>query len=247
MAYPGGKGRIHQKIISLIPPHRVYVEAFLGGGAVMLAKRPAHFSVGIDLDPRVVAAWRARRIDGLSLVQCDAIDWLSRYEFVGEEFLYCDPPYPAQTRRSRRVYRYEPSPDEHAALLHVLLSLPCKVMVSSYPNAAYERVLRDWSRVILSSPSQTGLRTECLWMNYEPPTVLHDHSHIGDTFREREAIRRRRTTIIDRFNRLSALERSAVLVEMADADPRAFGALVARFEMDTQRADTPTSFEGVEA
>jgi site-specific DNA-adenine methylase len=41
MSYPGGKASVHHKLINLMPPHDVYVEPFLGGGALLLAKRPA--------------------------------------------------------------------------------------------------------------------------------------------------------------------------------------------------------------
>jgi site-specific DNA-adenine methylase len=39
-----------------MPPHRVYAEPFLGGGAVMCAKRPASLNIGIDQDPEAVKA-----------------------------------------------------------------------------------------------------------------------------------------------------------------------------------------------
>jgi hypothetical protein len=59
MAYPGGKSGagVYQRIISLMPPHRVYIEPFLGGGAVLRLKRPAEINIGIDLDPEVVRRW----------------------------------------------------------------------------------------------------------------------------------------------------------------------------------------------
>jgi hypothetical protein len=43
MTYPGGKNGTgtFQKIINQMPPHDVYIEAFLGSGAVMRLKRPA--------------------------------------------------------------------------------------------------------------------------------------------------------------------------------------------------------------
>lgn len=57
--YPGGKGAsgVHQNIINLIPPHDVYIETHLGGGSIMLRKRPAPINIGIDLDPEVIEAW----------------------------------------------------------------------------------------------------------------------------------------------------------------------------------------------
>jgi len=52
MTYPGGKSGagVFQRIINLMPPHRVYVEPFLGGGAILRHKRLAQVSIGIDKD-----------------------------------------------------------------------------------------------------------------------------------------------------------------------------------------------------
>lgn len=62
MGYPGGKNAagVYQKIINLMPPHQVYIEPFLGGGAIMRLKRPAKGNIGLDLEPSVISAWRAR-------------------------------------------------------------------------------------------------------------------------------------------------------------------------------------------
>ena len=52
VTYPGGKSGagVFQTIINLMPPHDIYVEPFLGGGAVMRLKRPAAVNVGVDRD-----------------------------------------------------------------------------------------------------------------------------------------------------------------------------------------------------
>ena len=56
MGSPGGKSGagVFQRIINLLPPHQVYVEPFLGGGAIMRLKRPAALNVGLDLDARAI-------------------------------------------------------------------------------------------------------------------------------------------------------------------------------------------------
>lgn len=56
--YPGGKGSVYQKLINLMPPHETYIEAFLGGGAVMRWKRPAALNIGVDLDLDVIVEWQ---------------------------------------------------------------------------------------------------------------------------------------------------------------------------------------------
>ena len=53
MTYPGGKNGagVYQQIINRMPPHHTYIEAFVGGGAVMRLKKPARINIGVDLDP----------------------------------------------------------------------------------------------------------------------------------------------------------------------------------------------------
>jgi DNA adenine methylase len=65
MPYPGGKGGagVYQTIINGMPRHEVYIEPFLGGGAVMAAKRPACLNIGVDLDAEVIAQARARIVE----------------------------------------------------------------------------------------------------------------------------------------------------------------------------------------
>lgn len=62
MGYPGGKSGpgVYHRLINLMPPHLVYCEPFLGGGAVMRLKLPAPYNIGVDLDAGVIADWRSR-------------------------------------------------------------------------------------------------------------------------------------------------------------------------------------------
>jgi DNA adenine methylase len=56
MGYPGGKagmGTFH-RIISLMPPHEIYIEPFMGGFSIGRLKRPATLNVGIDRDRAAV-------------------------------------------------------------------------------------------------------------------------------------------------------------------------------------------------
>ena len=53
MNFPGSKqsAGVWQRLINLMPPHSVYIEAFLGSGTLMRMKRPARLNIGLDLDP----------------------------------------------------------------------------------------------------------------------------------------------------------------------------------------------------
>ncbi len=50
VARVGGKSKLADKIISKIPKHRIYVEPFIGGGAVLFKKNPSEIEVVNDLD-----------------------------------------------------------------------------------------------------------------------------------------------------------------------------------------------------
>jgi len=54
----GGKYRLAQKIISLIPPHRVYVEPFGGAGHVLFKKSPSQIEIYNDINSDLVNLFR---------------------------------------------------------------------------------------------------------------------------------------------------------------------------------------------
>jgi len=240
MRYPGGKSGsgVYQTIINQMPPHLVYIEAFLGGGAVMRHKLPARINVGLDLDPDVISR-SADIAAGGGVVQsgdrlalgrdgrpqycferADAVQWLGILRWwtaiLPGCLVYCDPPYLMSTRSSkRRMYRCELEEPGHIALLDVLVQLPCMVMVSGYESELYRDRLATW-RVVRyrAMTSGGGMRTECLWCNFPEPVELHDYRYLGRGFRERERIRRRRASWVAMLGRMPALERAAVIADL---------------------------------
>ena len=60
-AYFGGKTRLAERIIQLLPPHRHYVEPFAGSLAVLLAKPRADMETVNDLDGDLMTFWRVLR------------------------------------------------------------------------------------------------------------------------------------------------------------------------------------------
>ncbi len=59
MGYFGSKATagLCQALIALMPPHSVYIESHLGGGALMKRKPPAVRSIGIDRDAQALEAF----------------------------------------------------------------------------------------------------------------------------------------------------------------------------------------------
>ena len=58
LRYHGGKFRLAPKLIPLFPPHRVYTEAYGGGGSVLLQKPRCFSEIYNDLDGEVVNVFR---------------------------------------------------------------------------------------------------------------------------------------------------------------------------------------------
>jgi DNA adenine methylase len=218
VTYPGGKAGsgTYQKIINQIPPHLTYVEPFLGGGAILLAKKPALCSIGIDTDPGVVYVWQHQHIvPELLVFQGDGIKWLEEADLPADTFIYCDPPYLFDTRKSKyQLYLFEMGEEEqHIRLLDAILKLNCMVMISGYYSDLYAARLHDWRVVTFEAVTRGGtMATEYLWMNYPEPMELHDYRYIGDDFRERERIKRKITRWKNRLTRMDPLERQALLV-----------------------------------
>lgn len=209
MKYPGGKGKTYQHVINLMPPHRVYIETHVGGGAVLRHKLPAARSFAIDADERVIQHWQSQALPGVEL-RCErAEDFLARYPFQGDELVYVDPPYHPDTRRRSRIYRHEYDAGDHAVLLRLLAGLPCQVIVSGYAHPLYDDLLPGWRTREFQAKTHVDVRTETLWFNFEPPTVLHDPRHRGDNFRDRQTHKRRLERLQERVHAMDPTERAA--------------------------------------
>jgi DNA adenine methylase len=207
MRYPGGKGKCFQRIINVLPPHSVYIETHLGGGSVLRNKTPALRSIGIDRDPRVIRLWRQNFPDLANFIEADALDVLMSLSFQGDELVYCDPPYLPKTRRRDKVYRFDYSEADHISLLSRLRTLPCFVVLSGYGSDLYNNLLAGWNALQFDAKTHIDLRREWLWFNFDIPGRLHDPSHLGSNFRERQTVKRRSRRLQDRISQLTTAEK----------------------------------------
>jgi len=61
LKWPGAKWSIADKIIELIPEHKIYLEPFFGSGAVFFSKTPCNTEILNDLDSEIVNLFKCIR------------------------------------------------------------------------------------------------------------------------------------------------------------------------------------------
>lgn len=61
LTYYGGKQQLAAQIVPLMPEHRIYLEPFAGGAAMLFAKDPVERETLNDLDGTITRFWRAVR------------------------------------------------------------------------------------------------------------------------------------------------------------------------------------------
>lgn len=185
---------------------------------MLLNKLPADVNIGIDCNPEVIRFWPGP--DRCCRLICGrAESFLKSWKFDGDELIYADPPYFPPTRRQKKVYRFDYTPDDHRHLLGILKALPCMVMISGYPHEFYDSFLDGWNKHSFVGTSHVGNRTECVWTNFSP-APLHDTRFLGQNFRERQTIKRKRERWCSRFGREPDHVRAAILSDLANLHAR---------------------------
>lgn len=58
ISWPGGKSRLLERLLPLIPKHKLYVEVFGGGLALLLAKEPSRMEVANDINRDLISFYR---------------------------------------------------------------------------------------------------------------------------------------------------------------------------------------------
>ena len=226
MSWPGGKNGagIYQRIINHMPPHATYIEMFLGSGAVLRNKRPAERNIGIDRSPDALSTCLSlaghRPSDEFRLLEGCALEMLPSLGLMvadsvfikqPDTLVYADPPYMMDTRKSGDIYDRELSDADHERLLDILTCARCMVMISGYRSPLYDAALSRFTRIDYMANTRRGMVPESLWMNFPPPVTLHDYSHLGDDFRERERIKRKKARWAAKFRTMPRAERLAIM------------------------------------
>lgn len=224
-SYFGGKGSSFRHLINEIPPHEWLIVPFAGHCAVVRNIRLPDKVWLCDKDVEVFRWW-GRHLEAATLKNGPRYsDRFQRINYgcgikllaslksmsIDRAFVYLDPPYLLETRKSGPRYRCEMSNADHRRMLHAAMDLPCQVMISGYMSDMYALYLADWRHYSFSAATRRGMVTEHVWCNYPTPTALQDYSWLGANKRERFKLLRRQRNLIDKLNRLTAIERNALL------------------------------------
>jgi hypothetical protein len=228
--FPGSKGGsgVAQWLISLMPVHRVFVEAFYGRGVISATKRPAQFNLGMELDamtrsqiqlhPR--AQSDSATPPAFAILEGDALAWLPLLRVEPDWLIYCDPPYLGSSRScSRRYYREEMlTTTAHDRLLSVLTALQGMVMLSGYRSDLYAARLAGWRLETFWTVNRRGKRVEeCCWCNFGPPQSFHESTFAGANRTERQRIKRKAARWLSKFKSASPQERQAILAALSSS------------------------------
>lgn len=182
----------------------------------MRHKKPAEINMGVDLDGSIIDKFNYS--GHMEFFNQSCFDFLDNLPADTDTFIYVDPPYLFETRKSQRpMYKYEFTKADHIRLLEMLSKLNCMVCISGYDSDLYNKMLSGWRKVIYYQyDRQSRKREEILWCNYPEPEQLHDYSFLGDNFSDRQRIKRKINRHVDRLKSLPVLERQAILNAIRD-------------------------------
>ncbi|MDR2149904.1 MAG: DNA adenine methylase [Spirochaetaceae bacterium] len=91
ITYYGGKQMLAKIILGLIPPHRVYCEPFLGGGAIFFSKQPSKVEIINDTNGELINFYKVCKTDFHALRKEIAVSLHSRKQHHQAEIVYNNP------------------------------------------------------------------------------------------------------------------------------------------------------------
>lgn len=165
---------------------RLIVRAQFGFGSAGATKGRTGFRLDTArMGSDIVTIWNrypqiiqqaAERFKGVLVENRDALQIIKDHNRPDTLF-FVDPPYVHDTRKTGgKAYRHEMTNAQHEELLTLLVASKAKVILCGYQHPIYDEALSDWHRVTqdVRAAGQSGsvMRTEVLWMNYQPSEQL---------------------------------------------------------------------------
>ncbi len=104
ISYYGGKQKLARRIVSVIPPHVLYCEPFIGGAAVFFAKEPSKVEVINDTNKELMNFYRVAKEDFTSLEKEIRISLHSRDLHRKASVIYNNPDMFSEIKRAWAVW-----------------------------------------------------------------------------------------------------------------------------------------------
>lgn len=216
--YTGNKAidGVYHKIINEIPEFSRFLELFAGSAAIaklLCSPSDVVFINDVDvkasnnLDYYIVS----NELKKWHSYNFDVFAFLEKCPLYEEDFIFFDPPYLHSTRTDKKLYTHEFSDDDHVKLLSTVLDKDCKIMIIHPKCDLYDNTLKDWRKVEIKIRYNRKTSIECLYMNYPPPTKLHNPQYTGKDSWDRQRIKRKADRWVNRLQQLPELEREFIL------------------------------------
>ncbi len=181
LKWPGAKWSIADKIVDLMPEHKIYLEPFFGSGAIFFSKTPCNTEILNDLDGEVVNLFKCIRDNPEELSRAVYFTPYSREEYKesydrsgtdierARQFLI-------RANMARAGMQYYSSSWRHAG---PVLGATCKQRVSGDWSKIPERILETATRLKDAEIESTNAldlikkynRQDCL-IYVDPPYLL---------------------------------------------------------------------------
>ena len=216
-----------QHLINRVPEHNTFCTLFARHCGLFKKIKRAKRVIINDLDPAIYTMWREefkghRDVD---ILNTDAILVLQARKIGNQSldfpsvFIYLDPPFLHHTRKRPNTckYDFELSEAQHQTLIDAVIEFKhAKIMLNHYECPEYERLTESgWYKHRYPTMTHGGMTTVTIYMNYPPPTQLHDYRFIGADFREREAQKRIKVNMLKKLERLAPVLRNSILTDLA--------------------------------
>jgi DNA adenine methylase len=219
--YPGNKNSqgLAQWIINTIPPHEVFIELFLGSGAILSMKEPALLNIGNDINSEISCSWKKLQGPGNRFFNLAARVVASIYERSNKKILfYADPPYTFISRKSKRnIYKHEMTNQGHVDLLNCAAVSKHNWIISGYDCDLYTMMLPGWNKKTKEVSVHGKKAVECIWYNFPDPVDIHDYKYLGKDRTDRQRIKRKVARWTENFKSLPPLEQKLILKNLLPA------------------------------
>lgn len=213
-SYVGNKNfpGVIEFLINRLPKSNRYFSLFLGSAGLELSVYTS--SVNFICAEKNLKLW-TKKTKPILHYKCYQ-DLLEDNVFTSADFIFADPPYRFCSRRSgKKYYEFEFSELDHIAFLNYMVSIKAKIMITHPKNKMYCNALRGWYVEDFSYMTRGGWFHDALYTNYDTSSIiLLNYKCLGSNFVERQAIKRQRKNIVEKFKRLPKHIRDALILNL---------------------------------